>query len=141
MTLKLQDVPSSDVPSSDVTLKKLALSPMIGLILAGTFLAGCADQSSLVTSQSASEKASSDQTSSDQTSETLSEDNATEPQLASLFFTWSVVNTTIISPPVEIQNQAIMACQERGFDNSYMIHLALGTDSVTAEFGCRGADQ
>ena len=130
MTLKLQDV-----PSSDVTLKKLALSPMIGLILAGTFLAGCADQSSLVTSQSVSEKAS------DQTSETLSEDNATEPQLASLFFTWSVVNTTIISPPVEIQNQANMACQERGFDNSYMIHLALGKDSVTAEFGCRGADQ
>ncbi|MGC6529858.1 MAG: hypothetical protein ACON4G_02450 [Candidatus Puniceispirillaceae bacterium] len=135
MTVKLQNVPSSDVPSCGMTVKKLMHGPIIGLILAGTFLTGCADQSALVTSQSASDQAS------DQASQTVSEDKATEPQLASLFFTWSVVDTTIISPPVEIQNQAIMACQERGFDSSYMIHLALGRDSVTAEFGCRGADQ
>lgn len=135
MTVKLQNVPRCDVPSRNVTVKKLMHGPIIGLILAGTFLAGCVDQSALVTSQAPSEEAS------DQASETVSEDKATEPKLASLFFTWSVVDTTIISPPVEIQNQAIMACQERGFDSSYMIHLALGKDSVTAEFGCRGADQ
>lgn len=64
----------------------------------------------------------------------------TEPAFPSLFFSWPLGQYTLISPPVEIQNQAILACDARGYDTSYMIHIAIDDDEAVAEFGCRGSD-
>lgn len=63
-----------------------------------------------------------------------------EPQLPSLFISWPLSDNTLISPPIEIQKQGIEACQARGYDSSYMIHIAIDGDTAVAEFGCRGSD-
>ena len=63
-----------------------------------------------------------------------------EPQLPSLFISWPLSDSTLISPPIEIQKQGIEACQARGYDSSYMIHIAIDGDTAVAEFGCRGSD-
>ena len=66
---------------------------------------------------------------------------AQEPELPSLFFSWSLREAILIAPPVAIQTEAISACRTRGFDASYMIHISIEGDDAIAEFGCRGADQ
>ena len=63
-----------------------------------------------------------------------------EPELPSLFFTWDISQTNIISPPIEVRTAAIAACQERGFDTGDMINLSISGKMAEAEFGCRGAD-
>ena len=62
------------------------------------------------------------------------------PALPSLFFNWNLNNSTMISPPVDIQSAAIEACRKRGYDTSYMIHISIEGDEAISEFGCRGAD-
>lgn len=59
----------------------------------------------------------------------------------SLFFRWSLGQSTLIAPPVEIQNEAIQNCRTLGFDTSYMTNIGIDGDEAVAEFGCRGADQ
>ena len=65
---------------------------------------------------------------------------AQEPELPSLFFSWSLREAILIAPPVAIQTEAISACRARGYDTSYMIHISIEGDEAIAEFGCRGAD-
>lgn len=78
--------------------------------------------------------------------------NITEPEVEaveavvetaepSLFFSWALSQSTLIAPPVEIQNEAIKNCRTLGFDTSYMINIGIDGDDAVAEFGCRGADQ
>ena len=62
------------------------------------------------------------------------------PQLPSLFMSWPLSDHTLISAPVTIQNEALAACQARGYDTSYMVHIAIDGDEAIAEFGCRGFD-
>ena len=62
------------------------------------------------------------------------------PQLPSLFMSWPLSDHTLISAPVDIQNKALAACQARGYDSSYMVHIAIEGDTAKAEFGCRGFD-
>ncbi|MGC6517362.1 MAG: hypothetical protein ACON49_04980 [Candidatus Puniceispirillaceae bacterium] len=63
-----------------------------------------------------------------------------KPEFPSLFFNWELKGSTLIAPPVSVQTEAISACRARGYDTSYMIHIALDGDRAIAEFGCRGAD-
>ena len=63
-----------------------------------------------------------------------------EPQLPTLFISWPLTEQTLISPPIAVQQQGIEACQARGYDTSYMIHIAIDGDMAVAEFGCRGSD-
>jgi len=70
--------------------------------------------------------------------EIAEEDEA--PLLPSLFLEWTLSDHTLISAPVNIQNEALAACQARGFDSSYMVHIAIVGDTANAEFGCRGFD-
>ena len=62
------------------------------------------------------------------------------PELPSLFFTWDISGSNIISPPIEVRTAAIAACQERNFDTADMVNLAISGSVAEAEFGCRGAD-
>ena len=56
----------------------------------------------------------------------------------SLEFEWDTGYSNVISPPAEIRNAAQESCKARGFDQSFMISLALSDGNVRALFGCRG---
>lgn len=70
----------------------------------------------------------------------VTEAEVQEPQLPSLFISWPLSDKTLISPPIEVQNQGIEACRARGHDSSFMVHIAIDGDTAIAEFGCRGTD-
>jgi hypothetical protein len=47
----------------------------------------------------------------------------------------------MLSPPMDIREQALAACVERGFDRAFMQSIAINEDQATAYFSCRGSDQ
>ena len=68
----------------------------------------------------------------------------TEParvSLAPLQYSWNTSYSAMLSPPMEIREQALFACVERGFDQAYMQSIAINADQATANFSCRGSDQ
>ena len=75
-----------------------------------------------------------------QEAEQSAADVPVEPDVPSLFYRWPLDSGTLISPPVDIQTQAISACRARGYDTGFMIHIGIDGDDAVAEFGCRGAD-
>jgi len=70
-------------------------------------------------------------------------DNDTVPvsEEASLTFRWALTDATLISPPIEIQQEAIATCRALGNDTGYMISIGIDGNEAVALFGCRGADQ
>jgi hypothetical protein len=62
----------------------------------------------------------------------------TPPQLPSLEFEWDTGYSNVISPPADIRKAAMASCKARGYDQSFMISLALNEGNVRALFGCRG---
>lgn len=61
--------------------------------------------------------------------------------LAPLQYIWNTSYSAMLSPPMEIREQALAACVERGFDRAYMQSIAITEDRATAHFSCRGSDQ
>ena len=64
-----------------------------------------------------------------------------EVSLAPLQYSWNTSYSAMLSPPMEIREQALSACVERGFDQAYMQSIAINADQATANFSCRGSDQ
>lgn len=62
----------------------------------------------------------------------------TPPQPPSLEFEWDTGYSNVISPPADIRKAALASCKARGYDQSFMISLALNEGNVRALFGCRG---
>ena len=62
----------------------------------------------------------------------------TPPQPPSLEFEWDTGYSNVISPPPDIRKAAMASCKARGYDQSYMISVALNEGNVRALFGCRG---
>ena len=58
-----------------------------------------------------------------------------------LEYSWNTNYSAMLSPPIEIRDKALTACNQRGFDRAYMQSLSLDKDSATAYFSCRGSDQ
>ena len=61
--------------------------------------------------------------------------------LAPLQYSWNTSYSAMLSPPMDIREQALSACVERGFDQAYMQTIAINADQATANFSCRGSDQ
>ena len=61
--------------------------------------------------------------------------------LAPLQYSWNTSYSAMLSPPMDIREQALAACVERGFDRAYMQSIAINEDHATASFSCRGSDQ
>ena len=61
--------------------------------------------------------------------------------LAPLQYSWNTGYSAMLSPPVDIREQALAACVERGFDRAHMSSIAINEDQATANFSCRGSDQ
>ena len=61
--------------------------------------------------------------------------------LAPLQYSWNTSYSAMLSPPMEIREQALAACVGRGFDRAYMQSIAINEDHATASFSCRGSDQ
>ena len=61
--------------------------------------------------------------------------------LAPLQYSWNTSYSAMLSPPMDIRQQALEACVERGFDRAYMQSIAINEDHATASFSCRGSDQ
>ncbi|GEM_PF-762745 len=61
--------------------------------------------------------------------------------LAPLQYSWNTNYSAMLSPPMDIREQARAACTERGFDRAYMQSIAINEDQATAYFSCRGSDQ
>ena len=61
--------------------------------------------------------------------------------LTPLQYSWNTRYSAMLSPPMEIREQALFACVERGFDQAYMQSIAINADQATANFSCRGSDQ
>ena len=61
--------------------------------------------------------------------------------LAPLQYSWNTSYSAMLSPPMDIREQALAACNERGFDRAYMQSIAINEDQATAYFSCRGSDQ
>ena len=61
--------------------------------------------------------------------------------LAPLQYSWNTGYSAMLSPPIDIREQALVACIERGFDRAYMQSIAINEDQATAYFSCRGSDQ
>ena len=66
---------------------------------------------------------------------------ATAPSMAPMKYSWNTSYSAMLSPPIEIREQALAACVERGFDRAYMQSIAITEDRATAHFSCRGSDQ
>ena len=60
---------------------------------------------------------------------------------APLQYSWNTSYSAMLSPPMDIREQALAACIERGFDRAYMQSIAINEDQATAYFSCRGSDQ
>ena len=61
--------------------------------------------------------------------------------VASLEYSWDTNYSAMLTPPIEIRDKALIACNQRGFDRAYMQSLSLNEDKATAHFSCRGSDQ
>ena len=61
--------------------------------------------------------------------------------LAPLQYSWNTSYSAMLSPPMDIREQALSACVERGFDQAYMQTIAINADQATANFSCRSSDQ
>ena len=61
--------------------------------------------------------------------------------LAPLQYSWHTGYSAMLSPPMDIREQALAACVERGFDRAHMSSIAINEDQATANFSCRGSDQ
>ena len=61
--------------------------------------------------------------------------------MAPLQYSWNTNYSAMLSPPMDIREQALTACVERGFDRAFMQSIAINEDQVTAYFSCRGSDQ
>ena len=59
---------------------------------------------------------------------------------APLQYSWNTNYSAMLSPPMEIRDQALAACAERGFDRADMQSIAINEDQATAQFTCRGSD-
>ena len=60
--------------------------------------------------------------------------------MAPLQYSWNTNYSAMLSPPMEIREQALAACAERGFDRADMHAIAINEDKATAHFSCRGSD-
>ena len=63
------------------------------------------------------------------------------PFMASLEYSWDSNYSAMLTPPLEIRDKALVACNQRGFDRAFMQSLSLNEDKATAYFSCRGSDQ
>ena len=61
--------------------------------------------------------------------------------LAPLQYSWNTSYSAMLSPPMDIREQALAACVGRGFDRAFMQSIAINEDHATASFSCRGSDQ
>ena len=61
--------------------------------------------------------------------------------MAPLQYSWNTNYSPMLSPPMDIREQALAACVERGFDRAFMQSIAINEDQATAYFSCRGSDQ
>ena len=58
-----------------------------------------------------------------------------------LQYSWDTNYSAMLTPPIEIRDKALIACNQRGFDRAYMQSLSLDEKTATAYFSCRGSDQ
>ena len=65
----------------------------------------------------------------------------TAPVMTPLQYSWDTNYSAMLTPPIEIRDKALTACNQRGFDRAYMQSLSLDEDKATAYFSCRGSDQ
>ena len=65
----------------------------------------------------------------------------TAPVMTPLQYSWDTNYSAMLTPPTEIRDKALIACNQRGFDRAYMQSLSLDEDKATAYFSCRGSDQ
>ena len=65
----------------------------------------------------------------------------TAPVMTPLQYSWDTNYSAMLTPPIEIRDKALIACNQRGFDRAYMQSLSLDEDKATAYFSCRGSDQ
>ena len=65
----------------------------------------------------------------------------TAPVMTPLQYSWDTSYSAMLTPPIEIRDKALIACNQRGFDRAYMQSLSLDEDKATAYFSCRGSDQ
>ena len=65
----------------------------------------------------------------------------TAPVMTPLQYSWDTNYSAMLTPPTEIRDKALIACNQRGFDRAYMQSLSLNEDNATAYFSCRGSDQ
>ena len=65
----------------------------------------------------------------------------TAPVMTPLQYSWDTNYSAMLTPPIEIRDNALIACNQRGFDRAYMQSLSLNEDNATANFSCRGSDQ
>ena len=63
------------------------------------------------------------------------------PVMTPLQYSWDTNYSAMLTPPTEIRDKALIACNQRGFDRAYMQSLSLNEDKATAYFSCRGSDQ
>ena len=61
--------------------------------------------------------------------------------MAPLQYSWNTNYSAMLSAPMDIREQALAACVERGFDRAFMQSIAINEDQATAYFSCRGSDQ
>ena len=61
--------------------------------------------------------------------------------LGHLQYSWNTSYSAMLSPPMDIREQALAACVKSGFDRAYMQSIAINEDQATAHFSCRGSDQ
>ena len=65
----------------------------------------------------------------------------TAPVMTPLQYSWDTNYSAMLTPPIEIRDKALIACNQRGFDRAYMQSLSLDEEKATAYFSCRGSDQ
>ena len=63
------------------------------------------------------------------------------PVMTPMQYSWNTGYSAMLTPPLEIREKALVACQQRGFDRAYMQSVSLVEDRATAKFSCRGSDQ
>ena len=65
----------------------------------------------------------------------------TAPVMTPMQYSWDTNYSAMLTPPTEIRDKALIACNQRGFDRAYMQSLSLYEKTATAYFSCRGSDQ
>ena len=71
----------------------------------------------------------------------ITDQTPTAPVMTPLQYSWDTNYLATLTPPIEIRDKALIACNQRGFDRAYMQSLSLDEDKATAYFSCRGSDQ